>query len=158
MPKITPFLWFNDNAEQAMTFYCSLFADSEIGDTTRYGEGTPGEAGAAVVVTARIAGQPVSAISGGPDHQLSEAFSFMIDCEDQAEVDRYWQALTADGGEPGPCGWLKDRFGLSWQVVPRALGELMGDPDPERSGRVMRAMLQMSKIDVAALQRAYDEG
>ncbi len=155
-PKITPFLWFNDDAEEALTFYCSLFEDSEIRDISRYGEGGPGEAGTAMIVTARIAGQPVTALNGGPDHQLSEAFSFMVDCEDQAEVDRYWEALTADGGEPGPCGWLKDRFGLSWQVIPRALGELMGDPDPKRAGRVMQAMLQMSKIDVAGLQRAYD--
>lgn len=108
-----------------------------------------------MIVTARIAGQPVSAISGGPDHLLSEAFSFMIDGEDQAEVDRYWEALTADGGQPGPCGWLKDRFGLSWQMIPKALPELMGDPDAERAGRVTQAMLQTSKIDVAALRRAH---
>ncbi|HEV2067898.1 MAG TPA: VOC family protein [Thermomicrobiales bacterium] len=156
MSKITPFLWFNDNAEQAMTFYCSLFENSAIQDVTRYGGGSPGEPERAMIVTARIAGQQVRALNGGPDHQLSEAFSFVIDCEDQAEVDRYWEALTADGGEPGPCGWLRDRFGLSWQVIPRALAELMSDPDPDRAGRVTQAMLRMSKIDVAALCRAYE--
>jgi len=151
MPKITPFLWFNDNAEEAMTFYCSLFADSSINDVKRQGPDGP-----VFVVSARIAGQEVVALNGGPDHQLSEAFSFVIDCEDQAEVDRYWVALTADGGEPGPCGWLKDRFGLSWQVVPRALMQLMNDPDPEKAGRVMQAMMQMGKIEVDGLQRAFD--
>ena len=156
MPKITPFLWFTDNAEEAMTCYCSLFEDSSIEDVIRYGGSSPDEPERAMIVTARIANQPVTALNGGPDHQLSEAFSFLIDCEDQAEVDRYWEALTADGGVPGPCGWLKDRFGLSWQVIPKALGELMSDPDPERAGRVVQAMLQMSKIDVAALQHAYD--
>jgi len=154
--KITPFLWFNDNAEQAMTFYCSLFEDSAIQDVIRYGGGGPGEPERAMIVTARLAGQQVRALNGGPDHQLSEAFSFLIDCQDQAEVDRYWEALTADGGQPGPCGWLQDRFGLSWQVIPRALPELMGDADPEHVGRVTQAMLGMSKIDIAALQRAYD--
>lgn len=151
MPKITPFLWFNDNAEGAMTFYCSLFDDSVINDVKRQGEGGP-----VFIVSARIAGQEVVALNGGPDHRLSEAFSFVIDCEDQAEVDRYWAALTADGGEPGPCGWLKDRFGLSWQVVPKALIQLMSDPDPEKAGRVMQAMMQMGKIEVDDLQRAYD--
>lgn len=155
MPKITPFLWFNDNTEEALTFYCSLFEDSAIGDVTRYGESGPGEpAIRAMIVTARIAGSPVTALNGGPDHRLSEAFSFLIDCEDQAEVDRYWEALTADGGQSGPCGWLQDRFGLSWQVIPKALPQLMSDPDPERAGRVMQAMLGMGKIDVAALHRA----
>lgn len=156
VPKITPFLWFNDNAEEALTFYCSLFEDSSIEDVTRYGEGGTGEPGRATIITARIAGQPVMALNGGPDHRLSEAFSFLIDCEDQAEVDRYWEALTADGGQPGPCGWLKDRYGLSWQVIPKALPKLMGDPDAERAGRVTQAMLGMGKIDIAGLQRACD--
>ncbi len=151
MPKITPFLWFNDNAEEAMTFYCSQFDDSAINDINRQGE-----SGAVMIVSARIAGQEVVALNGGPDHTLSEAFSFVIDCEDQAEVDRYWAALTAGGGEPGPCGWLKDRFGLSWQVVPRDLIRLMNDPAPEKAGRVMQAMMQMGKIEVDGLQRAYD--
>jgi predicted 3-demethylubiquinone-9 3-methyltransferase (glyoxalase superfamily) len=152
MSKVTPFLWFNDNAEEAMTFYCSLFDDSAINDIQRQGEGSP-----AFIVSARIAGQEVTAMNGGPDNQLNEAFSFVIDCEDQAEVDHYWAALTADGGEPGPCGWLKDRFGLSWQVVPRALIQLMRDPDQEKAGRVVQAMMKMTKIEVPKLQEAYDQ-
>jgi predicted 3-demethylubiquinone-9 3-methyltransferase (glyoxalase superfamily) len=151
VPKITPFLWFNDNAEEAMTFYASIFEDSNIHDVKRNGEDGP-----AFVVSATIAGQPVTAFNGGPSNQLSEAFSFVIDCADQAEVDHYWDAFLADGGTPDACGWLKDRFGLSWQVIPRQLIELLGDPDLEKAGRVTQAMMQMVKIDVAGLQRAYD--
>jgi predicted 3-demethylubiquinone-9 3-methyltransferase (glyoxalase superfamily) len=152
MSKITPFLWFNDNAEEAVTLYCSLFDDSAINGVQRQGEGGP-----AFIVSARIAGQEVTAMNGGPHHTLNEAFSFVIDCKDQVEVDHYWATLTADGGEPGSCGWLKDRFGLSWQVVPRALTQLMSDPDPEKAGRVVQAMMQMTKIEIPKLQEAYDQ-
>jgi predicted 3-demethylubiquinone-9 3-methyltransferase (glyoxalase superfamily) len=149
MSKITPFLWFNDTALEAMIFYTSVFNDSALDGQFHDGD-TP------MVVSGRIAGQQVVALNGGPAHQFTEAFSFTIDCRDQTEVDHYWDALTADGGEPSKCGWLKDRFGLSWQVVPRQFGELMQGPDPEASQRVFEAMLQMTKFDVAALQRAHD--
>ena len=151
MPKITPFLWFDSNAFDALAYYSEVFEDSELHTPAPEGDGPP-----PMVVTARIAGQEVVALNGGPHNQLNEAFSFSIDCVDQAEVDFFWEKLTADGGEPGPCGWLKDRFGLSWQVVPRALITLMSDPDREKADRVTKAMLKMSKIVVADLQRAYD--
>ena len=143
---IRPFLWFDDNAEAAMRFYASLFPNSEIHSVSP------------LIVTATIAGQPVMALNGGPSHHLSEAFSFFVECTDQAEVDRYWDALLSNGGEPNRCGWLTDRFGLSWQVIPELLGELLSDDDEEKSGRVMQAMLAMIKIDCATLQRAYDGG
>lgn len=143
-PKIRPFLWFDDNAEEAMRFYVSIFPDSTITNVTE------------MFVAAILAGQPVMALNGGPIYQFSEAFSFFVDCADQAEVDRYWDLLRANGGEPGNCGWLKDRFGLSWQIIPRLLGELLSDDDEQKAGRVMAAMLEMKKLDCAALQRAYD--
>jgi predicted 3-demethylubiquinone-9 3-methyltransferase (glyoxalase superfamily) len=153
--KITPFLWFNNQAEEAATFYVSVFKNSEIRDVNRVGEGGPGEPGSALVVDFKLDGQAVRALNGGPHYTLNEAFSFQIDCGDQEEVDYYWDKLT-EGGEPGPCGWLKDRFGLSWQVVPRRLVELLGDPDPGRAGRAMQAMMQMSKIEIAKLEEAAD--
>jgi len=143
-PKIRPFLWFNDDAEEAMRFYASIFPDSSITSASE------------MIVTGIIAGQPVMALNGGPTYQLNEAFSFFVDCADQTEVDKYWEVLTANGGEPGRCGWLKDRFGVSWQIIPSLLGDLMSDDDDEKAGRVVQAMLAMSKIDCAALQRAYD--
>lgn len=155
MQKITPFLWFNDNAEDAVNFYTSIFKDSKILDVSRYGEGGPMPAGTAMIVNFQLDGREYMAINGGPDLKLNEAFSLFVNVDTQEEVDYLWKRLT-EGGEEVQCGWLKDRFGLSWQIVPKALGELMGDPDPVKSQRVMTAMLQMKKIDVAGLQRAYE--
>lgn len=154
MQKITPFLWFDDNAEEAMEFYTSIFKDSRIMDVSRYGEGAPLPAGTVMTATFHLAGQEFMALNAGPMFKFTEAISFFVKCADQAEVDYYWNHLLAGGGTPQPCGWLKDRFGLSWQVIPDALGRLLGDPDPGRAGRAMQAMLQMTKIDVAALEAA----
>jgi predicted 3-demethylubiquinone-9 3-methyltransferase (glyoxalase superfamily) len=153
MSKITPFLWFDDQAEEAMNFYVSIFPDSRVLSVTHLGD-VPGPQGKALVATFQLAGQQFMALNGGPGHPFTDAVSLFVNCQTQDEVDDLWEKLT-EGGEPGPCGWLKDRYGVSWQVVPAALGELMGDPDPEKAARVTRAMLQMSKIDVAALRRAY---
>jgi predicted 3-demethylubiquinone-9 3-methyltransferase (glyoxalase superfamily) len=149
--KITPFLWFDNNLEEAMDFYVSIFPDAEIQDVNRAGDDGP-------VFTAsfRLAGQEFMGLNGGPHFRFTEAVSFFITCESQEEVDRYWDTLTADGGEPSQCGWLKDRFGLSWQVIPTRLMELLGDPDRERADRAMQAMLTMQKIDIAALESAAD--
>jgi predicted 3-demethylubiquinone-9 3-methyltransferase (glyoxalase superfamily) len=155
MQKITPFLWFNDNAEAAVDFYVSIFKNSKVLDVSRYGEGGPMPAGTAMIVNFLLDGREYMALNGGPDLQLNEAFSLFVSVETQEEVDDLWKKLT-DGGEEVQCGWLKDKFGLSWQIVPTALGKLMGDPDPVKSQRVMQAMLQMKKIDVAGLQRAYE--
>lgn len=154
MSKITPFLWFNDQAEEAAKFYVSLFPNSRIGNISRYPEGSPGPAGTAMTVEFVLDGQPYIGLNGGPLFPFTEAFSLSISCKDQAEVDYYWDTLTANGGQPGQCAWLKDRFGLSWQVNPTRLGELLSNPDPEKAGRVMQAMLKMSKIDIAELERA----
>lgn len=155
MQKITPFLWFDNNAEAAIAFYTSIFPRAKVGDVTRYGEGGPGPAGQMMTATFELDGQQFMALNGGPQFAFTEAISFFVNCETQDEVDSYWERLT-DGGEESQCGWLKDRFGLSWQIIPTALGELLGDPDPEKAGRVVQAMLQMHKIDIATLQRAYD--
>jgi predicted 3-demethylubiquinone-9 3-methyltransferase (glyoxalase superfamily) len=155
MPRITPNLWFDTQAKEAAEFYVSLFPNSKITNVSHYGESGPREAGTVLSVDFVLDGQPYSAINGGPEFVFDEAVSFSIDCADQEEVDRYWNALTA-GGEESQCGWLKDRFGLSWQVVPSELGELLGDPDPGRSQRVMQAMLAMRKLDVGALRAAAD--
>jgi predicted 3-demethylubiquinone-9 3-methyltransferase (glyoxalase superfamily) len=155
MQKITPFLWFDDQAEEAARFYTSLFDNSRILQVSHYGEAGPGEPGSVMVVEFELDGQRFNALNGGPRFTFTEAISFLITCETQEEVDQLWEKLT-EGGEPGPCGWLKDKYGLSWQVVPKALGELMSDPDTERSQRVMKAMLQMGKIEVETLQRAYE--
>jgi len=152
--RITPFLWFDGNAEAAATFYVSVFPNSEITAISRYGEAGPGPAGSVMVVSFRLDGQAFQALNGGPEFAFTEAISLLIDCESQEEVDHYWEKL-ADGGEPGPCGWLKDRFGVSWQVVPRVLPEMLRDEDPERAGRVMQAMMGMGKLDVTGLERAY---
>jgi predicted 3-demethylubiquinone-9 3-methyltransferase (glyoxalase superfamily) len=154
MPKIVPFLWFDDKAEEAMRFYASLFKDSKVLSVSRYGDAGPGQAGKVMTVTARIAGQEVTALNGGPEFHFTEAFSFLVNCDSQQEVDDLWKKLT-DGGEESQCGWLKDRYGLSWQIVPTILAELLGDKDPVKAQRVMEAMLQMKKIDSAALKRAY---
>ncbi|MBA3869614.1 MAG: VOC family protein [Anaerolineae bacterium] len=155
MSKITPFLWFNNQAEEAMNFYVSLFKNSSVGNVSRYGEGAPVPAGTVMSANFELDGQPIMALNGGPQFKFNEAISFFVNCENQAEVDALWDKLC-EGGTPGPCGWLKDRFGLSWQIIPKQLGELMGDPDPAKSQRVMQAMLKMSKIDVPTLQQAYN--
>jgi predicted 3-demethylubiquinone-9 3-methyltransferase (glyoxalase superfamily) len=153
--KIVPSLWFDTQAEEAAKFYVSIFKDSKITNITHYGSAGPRPEGMVMTVDFQLAGQDFNAINGGPDFTFTEATSLLVNCQDQAEVDDLWQKL-GDGGEPGPCGWLKDRYGLSWQVVPVALGEMLSDPDPARSQRVMAAMLQMSKIDLAELREAYE--
>ena len=154
MPKITPFLWFDTQAEEAMHYYCRIFRNARPGKVVRAGPNGRIAEGSVVTASFELDGQHFIALNGGPYFKFSEAVSFSVDCEDQAEVDRLWDALTADGGQPGQCGWLKDKFGLSWQIVPKALPELLGDPDPARAGRAMQAMLTMTKLDVAALQAA----
>jgi predicted 3-demethylubiquinone-9 3-methyltransferase (glyoxalase superfamily) len=151
--KITPFLWFDTQAEEAAELYASVFPDSRIVDVVR-GSTVPEGDEQVMIVAFELAGMQITALNGGPHHRFTEAVSFVIDCADQDEVDHYWDALTADGGEEGPCGWLKDRFGLSWQVVPEALPRLLGDPDRGKAGRVMQAMLGMKKLNVAELERA----
>jgi predicted 3-demethylubiquinone-9 3-methyltransferase (glyoxalase superfamily) len=154
--KISTWLWFDTEGEEAAEFYCSLFPNSRITGVQRYGEAGPRPAGTAMVVTFQLDGRPFAALNGGPQFHFTEAVSLMVECEDQEEVDHYWNAFVADGGSESDCGWCKDRFGFSWQVVPRRLQELLGDPDPERAQRAMAAMLQMKKIDVAALEAAAD--
>lgn len=153
MPKITPFLWFEREAEDAANYYVSIFKNSRITEISRYGEGTPMPAGSVMVVGFELDGQAFTALNGGPQYKFSEAISFQIPCETQQEIDYYWEKLTADG-QPGPCGWLKDKFGVSWQVFPKQLPTLLTGPDKQRSNRVMQAMMQMKKIDLAALQSA----
>ena len=153
MQKISPFLWFDSQAEEAANFYVSLFDDAEITNVARYPEGTPGPAGQVMTVSFRLAGQEFTALNGGPQFTFTEAVSFYVHCKDQDEVDHFWSQLT-EGGEESQCGWLKDRFGLSWQIVPDRLGELLGDPDPARSQAAMQAMLQMSKIEIKTLEDA----
>ena len=155
MQRIVPNLWFDTEAEDAAKFYCSVFKNSQINNVSHFGEAGPREAGLVLTVDFELDGQPFTAINGGPDFKFDEAVSFLIECEDQAEVDYYWDALLADGGEEAQCGWLKDRFGLSWQVIPKQLGELMSDPDSAKANRVMEAMLKMVKIDVAELEKAH---
>jgi predicted 3-demethylubiquinone-9 3-methyltransferase (glyoxalase superfamily) len=157
MKPITPFLWFDNEAEEAAQLYTSIFPNSKILGLTRYPEGSPGPAGQVMTVTFELNGQSFTALNGGPHFKFTEAVSFVIDCENQEEVDKYWNALTADGGEESQCGWLKDRFGLSWQVVPRALGELIQGPDSEGAKRAMAAMLKMKKMDISKLEEAYNQ-
>ena len=154
---ITPFLSFDGQAEEAATFYVSVFRSGRIIRTTRNTESAPGTTGAALTVEFEIEGQRFVGLNGGPDFAFTPAVSFMIDCKDQADVDYFWDRLTADGGRPSRCGWLQDKFGLSWQVVPEALPRLLKDSNEEKSDAVMQAMLTMSKLDVAALQAAYDQ-
>lgn len=154
MQKITTFLTYNDQAEEAAQFYVSLFPDSSISRVTRYAAGSPRPAGTAMTVEFTLAGQSYVALNGGPHFTFSEGISLSVACQDQAEIDRLWGALTADGGRPDQCGWLKDRFGVSWQIVPARMGELMRGNSPEQAQRRMQAMLQMRKIDIAALEQA----
>jgi predicted 3-demethylubiquinone-9 3-methyltransferase (glyoxalase superfamily) len=155
MQKITPFLWFDDKAEEAANFYVSIFKNSRITDVRRYGGAGPGAAGTVMTVSFEIEGQQFIALNGGPHFKFTEAISLFVNCEAQAEVDELWEKLT-EGGQPSRCAWLKDKYGLSWQIVPAALGRLLQDPDPAKSQRVMQAMLKMGKIDIAALQAAYN--
>ena len=152
--KITPFLWFDANAEEAARFYVSVFKNSKIVTTARYGDAGPGPKGSVMTVVFSLDGQEFIGLNGGPHFKFTEAVSFSVDCKTQEEVDYYWDKLSA-GGQQQPCGWLKDKFGLSWQVNPGVLGEMLSDPDPAKSKRVMEAMLKMKKIDIAALERAY---
>jgi predicted 3-demethylubiquinone-9 3-methyltransferase (glyoxalase superfamily) len=155
MQKITPFLWFDGRVEEAMNFYTSIFKNSKIGRVTRYGEAGPGPKGTVMSATFQLDGQDFMALNGGPQFKFTEAISLFVNCETQEEVDELWEKLSA-GGKKDRCGWLKDKFGLSWQIIPRALGEMLGDKDPEKSKRVMQAMLQMDKIDTKTLKQAYD--
>ena len=153
MQKITPCLWFDTEGEAAATFYTSIFENSRILQVTRYGSAGPRPEGTVMTVTFELDGQEFIALNGGPEFTFDEAISFQVNCESQEEVDQFWAKLS-EGGQEGPCGWLKDKFGLSWQVIPAVLDELIRDPDPERSQRAMKAMLGMGKIDVAELERA----
>lgn len=153
MSKITPFLWFDQQAEQAMLFYTSIFKNSKVGEIQRYGEGSHGKAGSVMTASFELEGQPFTALNGGPYYTLTPAVSFFISCRDQAEVDHYWEHLV-EGGKALQCGWLTDRFGVSWQVVPEALSRLLNQPDKSAAARVMQAMLKMVKLDIAALQAA----
>lgn len=154
MHKISPFLWFNDQAEEAARFYTSIFKNSKIGLVSHYIEGSTGKPGSVMAVAFQLDGQDFTALNGGPQFQFTEAVSFVVNCQTQEEVDHYWEALSA-GGEKSQCGWLKDKFGLSWQVVPAVLDEMLVDPDAEKARRVWQAMLQMKKLDIAQLKRAY---
>jgi len=156
MQKITPFLWFDNQAEEAMNFYVSVFKNSKRGRISRYGEAGPGPKGTVMVATFQLEGQEFIALNGGPHFKFTEAISLVVNCETQDEVDAFWEKLS-EGGSKGQCGWLKDKYGLSWQIVPTALGQLMSDPDPEKSKRVMQAMLQMTKIDIKKLKQAYEQ-
>ena len=156
MPTITPFLWFDDNAEQAAELYTSIFPEASIISISRYGEGGPAPAGTAMTVNFWLQGLEFTALNGGPQYRFTEAISFVVPCETQEEVDEYWAKLS-EGGEEGPCGWRKDRFGLSWQIVPSILEELLASPDPVKAQNAMKAMLQMSKLDIEGLKRAASE-
>ena len=158
MQKIIPFLWFDDQAEEAMKFYTSIFKNSKIGGVARLGDEVPGPKGKVVTASFQLAGQEFMALNGGPvpGFKFNELISFFVNCETQAEVDELWEKLSADG-EEGQCGWLKDKFGVSWQIVPTVLGELLGDKDPEKAQRVTHAMLQMKKLDIEVLKQAYNQ-
>lgn len=155
MQKITPCLWFDGKAEEAMNFYVSIFKNSKVGSVSRYGEAGPGPKGSVMVATFQLEGQEFMALNGGPQYTFSPAISFMVNCKAQEEVNELWEKLS-EGGQIQQCGWLQDKFGVSWQIVPTALGELMRDKDPEKSKRVMQAMLKMKKLDIAELRRAYE--
>jgi predicted 3-demethylubiquinone-9 3-methyltransferase (glyoxalase superfamily) len=156
MQKITPFLWFDDKAEEAMNFYVSIFKNSKIGNIARYGEEGPGPKGTVMTATFQLDGQEFVALNGGPQFKFTEAISFVVNCATQKEVDEFWEKLS-EGGEKSRCGWLKDKFGLSWQIVPTVLGEMLQDKDAARSQKVMHAMLQMDKLDIKTLRQAYEQ-
>jgi predicted 3-demethylubiquinone-9 3-methyltransferase (glyoxalase superfamily) len=156
MPKITPFLWHDTQAEAAANFYCSVFKNSKVGRITRYGEAGPGPKGSVMTVEFELDGQPFTALNAGPNFKFTEAISFTVHCKTQDDVDYFWEKLSA-GGEKGDCGWLKDKYGLSWQVTPSVLLELLSDANSERSKRVMEAMMKMKKLDIAELKRAADQ-
>jgi predicted 3-demethylubiquinone-9 3-methyltransferase (glyoxalase superfamily) len=153
--RITPFLWFNGTAEEAMNLYVSVFKNSRIVEVSRFEGDGPGPSGQVMTATFELEGQQFMALNGGPEFPFNEGVSFFVNCETQSEVDELWDKLCADGGQASQCGWLKDKFGLSWQIIPTALGRMLGDPDPVKSKRVMQAMLQMHKIDIATLEQAY---
>jgi predicted 3-demethylubiquinone-9 3-methyltransferase (glyoxalase superfamily) len=153
--KIVPFLWFNNQAEEAVNYYLSIFKNSKIGRVTRYGEAGPGPPGSVMSITFQLEGQDFYAINGGPVYQLTPAFSLFVNCTTQKEVDELWEKLSA-GGQVQQCGWLTDKFGVTWQIIPTVLGEMLGDKDPAKSQRVMQAMLQMVKLDIEGLKRAYE--
>jgi predicted 3-demethylubiquinone-9 3-methyltransferase (glyoxalase superfamily) len=155
--KITPFLWFNDQLEDAVNFYVSTFDNSRVLNISRDQVGVGGEKGRVFTGSFELAGQEFMALNGGPEFKFNESISFFVSCETQEQVDALWERLTSDGGEESQCGWLKDKFGLSWQIIPRTLGEMLQDKDPAKAKRVMEAMLQMKKIDIAGLKRAYDQ-
>ncbi len=154
MQKITPFLWFDTEAEEAMNYYTSIFKNSKKGEVVRSPEIAPGAPGNVLVCSFEVEGMAFTALNGGPEFKFTEAVSFYVNCKDQEEVDYYWSKLTADGGEESMCGWLRDKYGLSWQIIPAALTTLLGDPDREKANRAMQAMLQMQKIDVAKIEAA----
>jgi predicted 3-demethylubiquinone-9 3-methyltransferase (glyoxalase superfamily) len=156
MQKITPFLWFDSQAEEAANFYTSIFKNSKLGTVSRYGEAGPGPNGTVMLVTFQLEGEEFIALNGGPLFKFTEAISLSVNCQTQEEVDELWEKLSA-GGEKGRCGWLKDKYGLSWQINPTVLGEMLNDKDPGKSNRVMRAMLQMDKIDIGKLKEAYEQ-
>jgi predicted 3-demethylubiquinone-9 3-methyltransferase (glyoxalase superfamily) len=156
MHKITPFLWFDGKAEEAAKFYVSIFKNSRIVGITRYGEAGPGPKGSAMTVRFELDGQEFIGLNGGPQFKFTEAVSFSVDCKTQEEVDDFWEKLS-EGGEQGQCGWLKDKYGLSWQINPTVLSQMLSDPDPEKSKRVMEAMLRMKKIDIKRLKQAYEQ-
>jgi predicted 3-demethylubiquinone-9 3-methyltransferase (glyoxalase superfamily) len=156
MPKISPFLWFDTQAEEAANFYTSIFKNSKIVKITRYGEGAPGPKGSVMTVAFTLDGQEFTALNGGPLFKFTEAISFIVNCNRQEEVDSYWAKLL-EGGEESRCGWLKDKYGLSWQIIPTILGKMLSDPNPQKAKRVMEAMLAMKKIDIAGLKKAYDQ-
>jgi predicted 3-demethylubiquinone-9 3-methyltransferase (glyoxalase superfamily) len=154
LQKIIPYLWFDTEAEEAANFYTSIFKDSQVGRVALYGEAGPRPAGMVMTVTFQLEGQEFTALNGGPEFKFNEAISLLVNCETQEEVDELWDKLSV-GGEKGPCGWLKDKFGVSWQIVPTVLEEMLQDEDADRANRVMEAMLQMSKLDIGALEKAY---
>ena len=156
MQKITTFLTYDSQAEEAVNLYVSIFKNSKILSVSRYGEGGPGPKGSLMSATFLLEGQEFIALNGGPHFTFTDGISLFVHCETQAEVDELWEKLS-EGGEQGPCGWLKDKFGVSWQIIPTALGQMLQDPDPHRANNVMQAMLQMTKIDIAALRRAYEQ-
>jgi predicted 3-demethylubiquinone-9 3-methyltransferase (glyoxalase superfamily) len=157
MQKITPFLWFDDKAEEAMNFYVSIFKNSKIGRISRYGDAGPGPKGTVMSATFQLEGQEFFALNGGPQFKFTPAISFFVDCKTQDEVDELWEKLSA-GGRKDKCGWLTDKYGLSWQIIPSVLGQMLQDKDPEKSKRVMQAMLQMTKIDINRLKQTYEQG